>query len=272
MAYCAIGILLVISFFTSPALGEREASSLATEKTNIDLNSASFEQLKSLPDVTETTARKIIDGRPYEYESELLTKQILDKSIYEKIKYLVIVRTISEANAQERSTGFPISYVVIPWLLTVLAGSILGYTKKLTVFRNYDDLGLVFLIVALPLLSIMPSMYMQGDKDLVQSFWILVAGVTFGIFGLVVLRTYHDNPNVFAALVALITKLTLSIFFVYNLLRLISPGGKTAVANQNIRGRATVWLLILAPLVYGLVRDKQGVFDPDKTLRRYVTA
>lgn len=62
---------------------------IATDKINI--NTASLEELDSLPAVGKVTAQKIIDNRPYNSVDELLTKKIVKKSVYEKIKDLVVV-------------------------------------------------------------------------------------------------------------------------------------------------------------------------------------
>ena len=61
----------------------------ATENTTkdiISINSASKEQLDTLPGVGEVTAQKVIDGRPYQTIEELVSKKIIYKSTFEKIK------------------------------------------------------------------------------------------------------------------------------------------------------------------------------------------
>lgn len=42
-------------------------------------------------------------------------------------------------------------YTLIGWLLIVVTGAVLGYKEKITVFRNYNDLGLVFLLGIWPI-------------------------------------------------------------------------------------------------------------------------
>jgi len=58
----------------------------------VDINSASKEDLMKLPGVGEATAEKIIDGRPYKTKGELLSKKILTRSAYTKIRNKVIAK------------------------------------------------------------------------------------------------------------------------------------------------------------------------------------
>lgn len=51
----------------------------------LDLNTATKEQLLSLPGVTEAEANRVIAGRPYEEPGELVTRHILPKTEYDKI-------------------------------------------------------------------------------------------------------------------------------------------------------------------------------------------
>lgn len=58
-----------------------------TEKINI--NQATMEELNSLPGVGKVTAQKIISNRPYQTIDQLLTKKVVNKSTFEKIKELI---------------------------------------------------------------------------------------------------------------------------------------------------------------------------------------
>lgn len=60
-----------------------------SEPDKININSASMEELDTLPGVGKVTAQKIINNRPYQSIEELLTKKVVGKSVYEKIKDLV---------------------------------------------------------------------------------------------------------------------------------------------------------------------------------------
>jgi len=45
-----------------------------------------------LPGIGDTLAQKIIDGRPYRSKRELLTRKIVSKSEYEKIRDQIVAR------------------------------------------------------------------------------------------------------------------------------------------------------------------------------------
>ena len=58
----------------------------------IDLNSASERDLLTLPGISKTEARKIIDRRPYSDKHDLLKKGILSESEYDTIRDRVTTR------------------------------------------------------------------------------------------------------------------------------------------------------------------------------------
>jgi competence protein ComEA len=51
----------------------------------LDLNSASKDQLQSLPGMTGAEADSVIAGRPYDEPRDLVTRRILPKAQYDKI-------------------------------------------------------------------------------------------------------------------------------------------------------------------------------------------
>ena len=58
----------------------------------LDLNSATREQLESLSGIGSAYSDKIIKGRPYARKDELVSKKVLPKAVYEKIKDKVIAK------------------------------------------------------------------------------------------------------------------------------------------------------------------------------------
>jgi competence protein ComEA len=63
----------------------------------LDINSASKEDLEKLPGIGEDTAEKIVEGRPYKTKGELLTKKLVTRAQYTKIRYKVIAKQAAAA-------------------------------------------------------------------------------------------------------------------------------------------------------------------------------
>ena len=74
----------------------------------LDLNSATKEELATLPGVGDATAQKIIDGRPYRAKNELVSKSIVTQSQYDQIKDQVIAhhaKTTTTASTGSDNAG-----------------------------------------------------------------------------------------------------------------------------------------------------------------------
>lgn len=58
----------------------------------LDINTATADQLKSLPGLTDEDAKKIIAGRPYTRKNELKQKNIITTAQYDGIKKKIIAK------------------------------------------------------------------------------------------------------------------------------------------------------------------------------------
>lgn len=58
----------------------------------IDINSGTFDQLKSLVGIGDTYAKRIVEGRPYQRTDELVTKKVIPQIAWDRIKDHILVR------------------------------------------------------------------------------------------------------------------------------------------------------------------------------------
>lgn len=58
----------------------------------MDINTATAEQLKSLPGLSDDEVKKIIAGRPYTRKNELKQKNIITAAQYDGIKKKIVAK------------------------------------------------------------------------------------------------------------------------------------------------------------------------------------
>jgi DNA uptake protein ComE-like DNA-binding protein len=87
----AIAILIASATLAGAQMPKAGEALKAVTGTPLDLNSASLDQLKALPGVGEQYAKKIVAGRPFKKVDELMSKNVVPKSVFDQIKSLVAV-------------------------------------------------------------------------------------------------------------------------------------------------------------------------------------
>jgi DNA uptake protein ComE-like DNA-binding protein len=68
------------------------AKAPAEKKELLDINSASEDELKTLPGIGDAYAKKIVAGRPYKGKDDLAKKKIVPQATYDKIKGMIIAK------------------------------------------------------------------------------------------------------------------------------------------------------------------------------------
>jgi DNA uptake protein ComE-like DNA-binding protein len=74
----------------APAVEKKAAP--AAPVNLIDINSATEAELKAIPGIGDTYAKKIIAGRPFANKSQLTSKKIIPQPVYDKIKDMLIAK------------------------------------------------------------------------------------------------------------------------------------------------------------------------------------
>ncbi len=156
--------------------------------------------------------------------------------------------------------AIPKEYYIYGGICILLIGIILGFTRTITVFRDFADLTKVFMLVLAPV----GLLIVFGDKvgsDVTGNMFIVIES---GILIWILITTFIDNRNVFKTLLAFITKIPLGVVFAIYLIQIISPGGKSRIQRSKGRGIAGIVLLFFGPVLFGLVRNRVWTFKTER--------
>ena len=101
LAITAAGLLAVTGMVSAADKDAKAASKAETKAENkaenkaedkIDINRASAEELRKIDGIGEARSAAIIKGRPYRSKDELVSKNIIPKAVYDKIKERIIAK------------------------------------------------------------------------------------------------------------------------------------------------------------------------------------
>jgi competence protein ComEA len=100
LALAASGSVALAQKKKSSSAGQKAATPQAEKKTTeatpksdlLDVNTATEEQLKTLPGIGNAYAKAVVDHRPYKAKSDLVTKKVIPKAAYKKISSMIIAK------------------------------------------------------------------------------------------------------------------------------------------------------------------------------------
>jgi len=75
-----------------PATPRTPDAAVSPRANLVDINSATAEELKSLPGVSDADSAKIIRGRPYADKHQLVARHVVSDTTYDKIKDHVVAK------------------------------------------------------------------------------------------------------------------------------------------------------------------------------------
>lgn len=93
-----VGVLFVALALTVSSLA------LAQSKKQVDINSASEEEMVAVG-IEKAAAKKIVEARPYRNKTELVSRQLLTKVQYDKIKDSLVAKQSMASKASEKPAG-----------------------------------------------------------------------------------------------------------------------------------------------------------------------
>jgi len=111
-------LLVSVSLVAVPAFAQGKSTDKKAEPSTskgdtksktelIDVNSATKQQLMTLPGIGDAYAQKIIDNRPYHGKNDLVQKNIIPKATYDKISGEIIAKQSPGSGKAEKKETAP---------------------------------------------------------------------------------------------------------------------------------------------------------------------
>jgi hypothetical protein len=152
------------------------------------------------------------------------------------------------------------------WVLIVIFGTIKSKKNTIVIFKDFDDLFVSFGIMALPLifyiLAYMSAAFLGIDISLATNYLSPISAILIAIYAFKI-SLIENKMNIINALISFITKVPLSIIWVFAFFSMLNPSGKTAKDRRAQRGLMVFLLTFLTPFILMLVKEKTGsMFNP----------
>lgn len=143
----------------------------------------------------------------------------------------------------------------------LIIGVVAGCRGDIVVFADLSDLVLTFSIMAG---AVVGSMVLLNMLDHHQQLAATLACIVLAsAFLAICYRSWRQNGSLLATALAILTKAPFAAAVPLLMLQVATPKGKTASERAGNRASALLLLMIIAPLLIALVRDKDG-------MRRYL--
>jgi competence protein ComEA len=107
-----VAVLFALGAAATPVFAQKDApktgaasTTKAMPKDQVDINSASPEELQKLPGIGDALAKKIVENRPYKRKDELVQKKVIPGPTYDKIKDHVIAKQATTQKKDDTKTS-----------------------------------------------------------------------------------------------------------------------------------------------------------------------
>ncbi len=92
----ALAALPATSAVSQTAARNSPSMSPSTKLGSMDINTASVDQLRTLPGIGDTYARRIVQNRPYSSKNQLVSKGVLPRNVYDKVQNMIVANHVKK--------------------------------------------------------------------------------------------------------------------------------------------------------------------------------